>query len=104
MKQGKRPKNSRRNWRTNSGLLVLLVLTAATMALLGIHRVWKHYKSVDIGYRYAEEMKQHRVLFSENRKLRLELESLRRDMLGKLREESPPELRAPDPGDVIRVD
>ena len=90
--------------RSGGWLLGLLVVTAAVVAVLGIYKVWYHYQTVDLGYELAEETKLHRELFGENRKLRLELESLRRTMLARLRVESPQELHVPSPNEIIHVE
>lgn len=84
-------------------LLILLVMTAAVVTLLGTYRVWYHYQTVGIGYHLAEEIVRHRRLYGENRKLRLELESLTREGLLRLRTEQPGRLRLPADEDVILV-
>lgn len=84
-------------------LLVTLVVTATIIALLGTYKVWYHYQTVGIGYHLAEEIVRHRKLYGENRKLRLELESLKREGLLRMRTESPYEMRLPGDEDLIVV-
>ena len=84
-------------------LLVLLVVTATLVALLGTYKVWYHYQTVGIGYHLAEEIVRQRKLYGENRRLRLELESLEREGLQRLRREAPGRLRLPADEDLIVV-
>ena len=66
-------------------LMVLLVVAAAVIVILGSYKVWYHYQTVGLGYQLAEETIRHRRLFGKNRKLRIELASLQRDGLQRVR-------------------
>jgi len=100
---GRSPLAGRRGGGRRGWLLVVLVATAALVTLLGTYRVWYHYQTVGLGYHVAEEIVRHRKLYGENRRLRLELESLTREGLLRMRTESPGRLRLPADEDIIVV-
>ena len=99
-------------------LMVLVVVTAVILVILGTYKVWYHYQTVGLGYQLAEQTVSHRQLFGKNRMLRIELASLKRDGLQRLRtsatlgvlegesgetKDRPPPMRTPGPEDLIVV-
>lgn len=84
-------------------VLVVLFLVTAIVTVLGLYRVWHNYQTVGLGYDLAAETRRHRVLFDQNRRLRIELESQKRELLLRSVEQPLETMHVPGQDDTIVV-
>lgn len=83
--------------------VVLTLLFVATLSSLGIYQVWHRYQVYSLGTDLSTETLRYRSLLEENRRLRLELATLKR--VDRIRKEASERLgmRVPAPQDIVEI-
>ena len=83
--------------------IVLALLLVAPVVAAAVFYVWTHVATVRLGYELANAARVHAALVEENRGLRIEVAALKRpDRLKRLAARNY-QLRAPSPGQIIRM-
>jgi len=82
---------------------VLTLVFVSLLTGLGIYQVWQRYQVYALGLELSTQTLQYRALLEEERRLRLELATMKR--AGSIRQQAGErlEMRIPAPQDVVEV-
>ena len=79
------------------------VLWVGALVGLGLYHVWQRHEVHQLGVELSTETLKYRSRYEENRKLRLELASVKRADRVRARAENRLEMRVPAPQDLIEI-
>ena len=88
-------------WGVRSFVLTLLFVGMLTG--LGIYQVWHRYQVYSLGMELSEETLRYRAYLEENRKLRLELATLKRVEQIRTKAADRLDMRVPAPQDIVEI-
>ena len=88
-------------WGVRTVLLTLLFVTV--LVSLGIYQVWHRYRVYALGMELSAETLRYRSALEENRKLRLELATLKRVEHLRSKAEEQLGMRVPAPQDIVEI-